>query len=171
MEQKSYLTALGLLFFLPMWLSGCDDSPVFPAEPKVEFIDIQPREVRHASSDSVLVTLRFQDGDGDLGSLVGDPDSVANLILLDSRYSEGRITEEAFARNPFIIPTLTPDAKNPSIQGEITVKLNLLLSFRPVGEYDSIRYQIILRDRAGNIATPIDGGEEAVWTDYVRVFK
>jgi len=170
MERKSYLTALGLLSFLLIWLSGCDDSPVFPVEPKVEFIDIQPREVRHASSDSVLVTIRFQDGDGDLGILPGDPDSVANLILLDSRYSEGRIPEEEFARNPFLIPTLTPDAKNPSIQGEITVKLSFLVSMIR-DEDDSIRYQILLRDRAGNVATPIDGDEEAVWTDYIRIVR
>lgn len=169
MKRKSYLTALGLLSFLLVWLSGCDDSPVFPAEPKVEFIDIQPREVRHASTDSVLVTIRFQDGDGDLGSLPGDPDP-GNLILMDSRFSEGRIDDEEIAKNPFTIPTLTPDAKNPSIQGEITVKLSFLVSMIR-DEDDSIRYQILLRDRAGNIATPIDGGEEAVWTDYIRVVR
>jgi hypothetical protein len=168
MERKSYLTVLGLLALLLTWLSGCDDSPVFPVEPKAEFVDIQPRELLSNAGDSVLVTIRFQDGDGDLGAL--GPDS-ANLILLDSRFSEGRIPTEELAQNPFTIPSLTPDAKNPSIQGEITVKLQFIVSLLPEGQRDSIRYQVILRDRAGNLATPLDGGEEAIWTDYIYVTR
>jgi len=152
------------------WLvSGCDREPVFPVEPQIEFLDIQPREVQQFT-DSILVTFRFQDGDGDLGS--SDPDD-PNLILLDSRFSEGRIANQRDAENTFAIPSLTPEAKNPSIQGEITVKLvfPVVLPDIPLGGRDSVRYQIKFYDRSGNLATNIEDGEEVVWTDYIYITR
>lgn len=166
MERNYHLVLAALLVGLLITLSSCDDSPVFPAEPKVEYLDIFPREVQ--VGDSVLITFRFQDGDGDLGTNDGE---TTNLTLLDSREVEGRVPD-GFGVNPYTLPSLTPDAKNPSIQGEVTVKINSMVRLPDVarGEPDSVRYQIILIDRAGNQATPISGNEEAIWTDYVYVY-
>ncbi|GAB4427051.1 MAG: hypothetical protein OHK0039_45240 [Bacteroidia bacterium] len=143
---------------------SCTTDPVFPAEPRIEFIDIQPRVVKELA-DSILVTFRFQDGDGDLGASDGQP----NLFLIDSRINSG--LTEAQATNTFALPVLSPAARNPSIQGEITIKMTftaLQLGFTE----QEVRYQIKLYDRAGNLATPIaDGAERAIYTDYITVVK
>lgn len=155
---------------LLLWLSGCDDSPVFPVEPKIEFLNLTPREV--VQGDSVLITFSYQDGDGDLGSL-GDGET--NLVLVDSRFGEGRIDSLVFARNEFSLPNLQPGAKRPSIQGEITVQLSFLTWVAGPGlgpnDLDSVRYQILLTDRDGNVATALNGSEETVWTDYVYISR
>jgi hypothetical protein len=166
MERINYLFLIVLLSCLFTGLSSCDDSPVFPSQPKVGYIDITPREVQEG--DSVLVTFRFQDGDGDLGSSSNED---GNLVLFDSRAIEGRVPLN-LGENAYSLPSLTPDAKNPSIQGELTVMLSFMVRLPdvPANEPDSVRFQIILTDRAGNVATPIEGNDERIWTDYVYIY-
>jgi hypothetical protein len=154
------------LFLIGLALSACDSSPVFPIEPKVEFIDIQPRTVRHFQ-DSIVVTIKFQDGDGNLGAInEGD----VNLQLIDERYKQGILTLEQ-ATNGYSLPNLTPDARNPSIQGEISVTIPLTVN-TGVNMEEEVRYQIKLWDRDGNLAGPIDGNpDNAVYTDYIIVYR
>ena len=152
-------------------IGSCDTEPVFSPNPKIAFIDIQPREVVQLR-DSILITFRFQDGDGDLGRDPNsdNPNDNSNLILLDSRFGEGRITELQ-ASNVYTLPNLTPQARNPSIQGEITINLPPTAIIPPRFGDDSVRYQIKLYDRAGNLATPIDGSEGAIYTDYIKILR
>lgn len=157
------------LFILPLlmvFLPGCDTSPVFPLEPKVEFLDIQPRMVRHFQ-DSIVVKIKFQDGDGNLGA---ENAGEINLKLIDDRYQRGILTLEQ-ATNSYSVPNLTPDARNPAIQGEITVTIPLTVNTGANME-EQVRYQIQLWDREGNLAGPIDGNpDNAVYTDYITVFR
>lgn len=141
---------------------SCNQDPFFPVEPKIEFVSISPTEVR-SGVDSILITFRFQDGDGDLGS-EGNP----NLHLIDSRVDLGLPLDRA--TNPYTLPDLTPDARNPSIQGEITIKMDFTVVLPPAAEQD-VRFQIKLWDRAGNLATPIDGTEGPIYTDYIKVVR
>lgn len=144
--------------------SGCDQAPLFPVEPRIEFIDIQPRTVR-SLQDSIIITFRFQDGDGDIG-LVDSALDLNNLILIDSRI--GATLTEAQATNTYTLPNLTPDTKNLSIQGELSVKLDFTIKTTAEPE-EQIRYQIRLRDRAGNYAKPLDGSDEGVYTDFITI--
>lgn len=145
-------------------LGACSNEPVFPVEPKIEYVDIQPREVRHLQ-DSILITFRFQDGDGNLGALEGQENF--NLLLIDSRISQGG--DPSRFTNQFTLPNLTPDVSNPSIQGDITVKLDFTANL-PGQTEETIRYQIQLIDRDGNVAEPIDDSDDnAVWTDWITI--
>jgi hypothetical protein len=151
---------------LILWsLSACQSDPVFPVEPRIEFVDIQPKTVRE-SQDSIIIRFRFQDGDGDLGAI---EQGELNLHLIDSRINNG--LTEAQATNKYSIGNLTPDARNPSIQGEVSVKMNFTV-LQPNETEQEVRFQIKLWDRAGNLATPIeDGAEAAIYTDYITVVK
>ncbi|MEM7658940.1 MAG: hypothetical protein AAF399_22645 [Bacteroidota bacterium] len=150
---------------LLLGLISCQNDPVFPVQPRIEFIDIQPKVVRQYQ-DSIIVRFRFQDGDGDLGAL---EDGEINLHLIDSRINNG--LTEVQATNVYSIQNLTPDARNPSIQGEIKVKMDFTILL-PGEEEQDIRYQIKLWDRAGNLATPIEeGAERAIYTDYITITK
>ncbi|MEO0474253.1 MAG: hypothetical protein AAF206_31890 [Bacteroidota bacterium] len=156
-----------LLVITAAWMTACDQSPVFPLEPQIEFMDIQPRRVEHLK-DSIVITFRFQDGDGDLGSL---ENNLENLFLIDSRIGQG-LTEEQ-ATNKYTLQNLTPDARKPSIQGEISVVIPLTINLPQQCE-ESVRYEIQLFDRAGNQATPIggsQGGENRVYTAPIEVFR
>lgn len=170
MMRMKLLTWIGLPLMM-LAVGACDNGPVFPSEPKVAYLDIQPREVVQLQ-DSILITFQFQDGDGDLGIIDLDNASnvESNLILVDSRFGEGRITQQQ-AENFYNLPSLTPEARNPSIQGEITVKLSPTVIIPPGINSDSVRFQIKLFDRAGNLATPLDGSEQAVYTDYIRIVR
>lgn len=146
------------------FLGSCSNEPVFPVEPKVEYLDIQPREVTHLQ-DSILVTFRFQDGDGNIGGDEAGQDF--HLLLIDSRINNG--LSEAQATTQFVLPNLTPDTRNPSIQGEMTVKLDFTANL-PGRTSEQVRYQIKLIDRDGNVAKPInEGGDNIVWTDFITV--
>lgn len=161
--SNKYLLILPLLM---IFITACDNTPVFPVEPKVDFLDIQPRMVRHFQ-DSIVVKIKFQDGDGNLGALnQGD----INLKLIDDRYQRGILTLEQ-ATNSYSLPNLTPDARNPAIQGEISVTIPLTINTGTNTE-EQVRYLIQLWDREGNLAGPIDGDpDNAVYTEYITVFR
>src|SRR5688572_16452720 len=66
---KSLVLLLGALA-----LGSCFDPPEFPNVPQIEFADIQFKEGNATNrTDSLIVTLRFKDGDGDLGIDASDP--------------------------------------------------------------------------------------------------
>ncbi|MEM7367423.1 MAG: hypothetical protein AAF587_02410 [Bacteroidota bacterium] len=159
---------LSILTFVPLLLLAvvsCSNDPVFPLEPRIEFLDIHPKVVTQYQ-DSIIIRFRFQDGDGDLGAIEeGD----INLRLIDSRVGNG--LTETQATLAYSIPNLTPDVKNPSIQGEIKIKVDFTIVLPGFTEQE-IRYQIKFEDRAGNLATPIEEGvESAVYTDYITIVR
>ncbi|MEL6672401.1 MAG: hypothetical protein AAFR61_09415 [Bacteroidota bacterium] len=115
--------------------------------------------------DSIVITFRFQDGDGNLGA----DDGEINLELIDSRVNNGLTPVQA--SNVYSIPDLTPNAKNPSIQGEISVTIPLTINL-PTETEEDIRYQIKMWDRAGNLATPINENTDGrIFTDFIRVYR
>ena len=139
------------IFLLALTQISCDDSPVFPIKPQIEFLDIQPKEVKALDlNQPITVTFRFQDGDGNLGVLDSNEN---NLQLIDSRVSLGLSQEKA--TNYFSIPNLTPDARNPSIQGEITVQIPFTVIVEPGVQEEKVRYQIKLWDRMATSRLPL----------------
>lgn len=44
-------------------LSNCSDAPVYPETPEISFEKME----RYSAGDSIILTLEFKDGDGDLG--------------------------------------------------------------------------------------------------------
>ncbi len=135
-----------LIPFAFLLLAGCNDAPVFPDEPEIEFVSITPEEATQFTADEITLTFRYQDGDGDLG-YIGDP--VNNLFVIDSR--------TAFAGNParitaFAFETLTPDTRKPSIQGEFSISLTTP-PFEITAE--PLVYNVYIVDRAGNVSNTI----------------
>ena len=149
-------------------LSGCDKEPVFPIEPQIEFLDIQPKRVKSLGLDEpIQITFRFQDGDGNLGAL--DSTDI-NLEIIDSRINSSLTPEKAISK--YSIPNLTPDARKPSIQGEITVTIPFTIVVNPTAQEEEIRFQIKMWDREGNLATPITSNpDNSIYTDFITVYR
>jgi len=104
-----------ILLGLSLLAYACDSDIGFGDNPEIEFVDIQPRRAVQFR-DSIIITISFRDGDGDLGI---DDNAVKSLFVIDNRpWIPENQNEQAFN-----LPFLTPDTKNPAIQGNITFQL------------------------------------------------
>ena len=112
-----------------------------PGPPVIEYVDIQPREVKEFK-DSILITFKYSDPDGDLGD--ENPD-IRSLSIHDLRL------QEADGQH---VSLLAPMGANIDIKGELTVKLKntFLLG---TSDKEVTTYELILTDRAGNASNPI----------------
>jgi hypothetical protein len=154
---------------------GCGDSdPIFPIEPEVTFVDITPKTVREGVDfdDPVTpleLTVAYKDGDGDLGGQASADffvrDLRPELPLIETYIID---TSEDGIDNPVPVDSvvysglleyrlpegLTPEARKPSIQGEIT--LEIAAGIRRLGkapnttEADTAQFEVWMMDRAGN---------------------
>ena len=132
----------------------CIRPPDYPIIPRIAFVRMTKNTLKqgNTSSDSLRLTLSFEDGDGDIGS----SDSL-NVFLTDTRQSGA--TPESF-RMPFV-----PEqgAKN-GISGEISLLLYTTCCLPGCGSQlnkpvDSLFYNIYIKDRAEHksnvIRTPL----------------
>ena len=135
-----YLIFIAIVLFL--W--ACTEvSLVEPTAggPSIEFVDIQPRTITEFK-DSIVITIKYKDPDGDLGHV--DPD--INLITVHDLRLENS--------DSYFVPLLAPSNSKISIEGELEVKLkNTFLLGSGASEQTS--YEIVMRDRAGNASNPI----------------
>ena len=132
----------------------CIRPPDYPIIPRIAFVRMTKNTLKqgNTSSDSLRLTLSFEDGDGDIGS----NDSL-NVFLKDTRQSGA--TPESF-RMP-----LVPEqgAKN-GISGEISLLVYTTCCLPGCGSQlnkpvDSLFYDVYIKDRAGNksnvVRTPL----------------
>ncbi len=132
-----------LLFLLLILLSACkkDEEPKIPV---IKLIDITPLSLVQFD-ESVYITIRYSDIDGDLG--YEDPDEYA-IQVKDNRLV-----------NPdwYHISPLAPIESNVAIEGELTIKINSLFLLGN-GSQELTSFTIKMVDRAGNwseeITTP-----------------
>lgn len=142
--------------------SSCSEPPVYPIEPRIEYIGLNQNSIEQSRDasiplDTIEIRFSFTDGDGDLGST----DSI-NIHLEDSR--DG--TLQLFKVNP--IPQI---GAGKGLNGEIKI----LLTNSPITRYfcctfpntnltclaskqfpkDELFYKIRIRDRAGNWSNEI----------------
>lgn len=140
MTFRIYIAAI-LLFALP---GGCRKEEAPDPIPVIEFIAISD-EVVESFSNAVRITVRYRDGDGDLGS----PDPDDNTL----RVRDARLPGDDW----YHLPPLTPDLQPLNIEGTFEVELNpLFILGNGLEEVTSFTLQV--RDRAGNwsnqISTP-----------------
>ncbi len=140
MKRKLYLLVIIGLFTA----SACTDVTMVqptPGGPTIDFVDIQPKTIREFQ-DSITITISYKDPDGDLGHV--DPD--INLITVhDLRLAK---------KDEYHVPLLAPTGSSISIEGQLEIKLkNTFLLGSGASEQTS--YEVVMKDRAGNISNPI----------------
>ena len=140
-----YTITLGILLLM---INSCTGKkPVFPVEPEVTFVSVDPSTFKQFSG-IVNMTISFKDGDGDLGSSNLED---YNLFITDNRTN----LPDSVRKLNYCLPPLDSDANNPSIVGTITVKIpatGLSKFFPPfVGPTtEEMDYSIYVVDRAGH---------------------
>ena len=129
---------LYLLVLISFLLSSCkkDDSSEMSAVPEIEMVSVAPLQPKEYS-DSIVFTIHYKDGDGDLGE--NDPD-VKNLFLTDNRIG---ITHQ------YRIQQLAPSGSTIAIEGNLNVVLNNLV-ITDSSSTQNANFSIYVKDRAGN---------------------
>ncbi len=146
-----------LLVIIGISLTACFKSEEFPSVPEIEFVSFEPM------GDSAVITLNFQDGEGDIGLLESDtlsPYDIAskyyyNLYLeyFEKTDDNGWQIGKDFNGDSIVFKTrIQPvySGKPKGIKGVIEYTLEPFY-FNPFSsDSDTIKYRIQLIDRALN---------------------
>lgn len=158
----------GLSLLLALGLYNCVQPPDYPAEPVISIPESGrttnkqaiPQGSTSASSDTLIITFAFTDGDGDIGS---QGDSL-DVFLTDSR--------DGFV-NVYKLPVIPAQGTGNGISGEISLKIpnkpfNICCTYpdgatacQPNANFptDQFYYTIQIRDRANNWSNELDTEE------------
>ena len=143
------LKQTSVLFFIAAALSSCEKDPgeISPI-PEIEFVSVTPQNV-HEYTDSLVFTISYRDGDGDLGE--NDPDA-ENFFLADSRNN---------VIYKFRIPQLSPDNSTIAIEGKVHATLaNTAIIDGSASQ--TFAYSIYVKDRAGNQSNTVTSSQVTV---------
>lgn len=143
--------------------SSCVKEKQFPSQPLIKFDRFEA-----FGTDSADCYITFQDGDGDIGILPGDNVSEDDLkmkylyknqngIFVPVDSSFGTIQFDTLFLG-FRVPNLTPDGQYKALDGEIKVKLRV----QPIFLHDTVKFEIRLKDRAGNKSNIVTTNEITV---------
>jgi len=128
---------LAMLLLVACLCSACKkENETSSFSPVINFLSISPDTVVEFQ-DSVIIKLRYEDQDGDIG--FDNPDEPVIWV------KDARLSQEDF----FHIPPLTPNEENLSIQGELYIRLKPLFLFGN-GNSEQVTFSIKLRDRSNN---------------------
>ena len=119
------------------------DNIVFSVEPQIEVVKLEPPIVQEFGT--LVLTLRYRDGDGDLG---GNPNNQPDLFLIDMRDStlfppgyDGIIR--------YNMPKFYEGALPQSIQGSIEVSIPGIVRLNPNASQEAVQFRVYIVDRAG----------------------
>jgi hypothetical protein len=138
--------------FILVSLNSCkkkDDEPAFPFgnTPHVTSVSLPSTQVR-AWQDSLVFTIGYNDGDGDLGE---NKEGIENLFIRDANTG---------VTTGFRIPQLAPENSKIKIQGNIEVVLRSVGKLGVGNENTSFFVWVV--DRAGNKSKEAESGRIVV---------
>lgn len=131
--MKNYVF-ISILFLL----SSCSDDIIKIGNPipQISFVSLSKNEII-SFKDELEIKIKYQDGDGDLGSFEADS---LDIFVKDSRLK---------AFDTYHLPPLAPKNANVRIEGEFNLKLKtLFILSRANSEYAF--FEIYVKDRAGH---------------------
>lgn len=153
-KYTCFLLVAGAMIF-----NSCVNAPNYSDIPEIEFVGFTNLVMDQAplNSDTTVLTLKFTDGDGDIGFDIDTPGE--NIFIIDNR------TNEFFDR--FRAPAIPPQGANNGVTGEINmVLLNTCCIFPPQDSIpvcespaayptNQLTFTVYIEDRAGNKSNEI----------------
>jgi hypothetical protein len=143
-----------LLFFVFFW-TACSKAPEYPIEPQIQFKSMTKYTMLQSfdrKKDSLVLTILFTDGDGDLGS----PESIGNkppdVFIIDK-------SDNNAVANPYTLPYIAKKGETKGINGEISFAIYTACCTVPgsmpceksiTHPTDTILYAVTIQDRAGH---------------------
>jgi hypothetical protein len=145
-------------------VTGCYKEVSFDVKPSIEFKDLR-KEIRldqfsGSKKDSVILTIKFQDGDGDLG--LNEEEKKAAVTQQDFNYivrifrKKKGVFQEVVPDVTYsgFFPRLKVDNKKGPIEGSLDYSFVYFQDFTP--KKDSLKYQVTIKDRSGNVSNTIE---------------
>ena len=156
-QMRTWVSKIGLLFLIALAGWQCLDTPDFPDEPFIEFIGTSKDTLRQGvfMEDSLSVSFRFEDGDGDIGRK--NQASSNDIFFVDER--TGTLD------NTFGIPAIPQEGAANGVEGVVKVVLFSTCCIysdgqdpctpHPTINYDTVQYRIYITDQAGHKSNEI----------------
>lgn len=152
------------IFSLFVLMASCYKEPNFGTTPNIEFKSVK-KEIRldnftGSRKDSLIISIKFQDGDGDLG--LNEKEKATAQAKNDYNYVI-RLFRKKGANFTEIIPPvpysgffqrLRNDGKIGPIEGTLDYSVDFPHPFTP--KKDSLKFQIMIKDRAGNTSNTVE---------------
>jgi hypothetical protein len=158
---------VSIVFVVLAAMSACVKPPSYPAVPHLTSISVSTTQLNFSlasgiTSDSILLTVGFTAGNGDIGPVAGttptapiDPSNHADdsAVIADPAYDVYWYLYEA--GDSFLDERATPyvastSSKYPGISGLIDVYP--VLECLPAGYSDTVFFSVFIKDRAGLIS-------------------
>lgn len=133
------------LLLITLFTACKKDANEFSEVPEIEFVSISPTVVDQYT-DPVTITLRYKDGDGDLGENDAD---VRNCFITDNRIG---------IRYEYRIRQLAPDGASVPIQGTLDVQLGGQGITDTAATSQPASFTVVVRDRAGHESNAVSTG-------------
>ncbi len=167
-------TLFAAIILVLLGVAACGEIiPSFSNTPEISFKGFT-RKALPDGSDSLIISIGFKDGDGNLGSNTQGP---VNFFLTPYKRYQGQVIpvefSEAAQSYNGILPTLKEDLKAGPIEGVIDYRIRLFepnpptkpeeekLNIRPG---DIISFKVRVVDRAGN-------SSETITTEEIKVLQ
>jgi len=163
MKNRRYIFLAIVSIYFSWVVSSCISKPEFAIEPAIEFDRISVDRVLDILgnvTDSVTISIRFQDGDGDLGAFTGDTED--NFFVELFQFRNGQFvkftTPDTSLNFNGVFPDLNAEGTGPiegtliysfpSIRSETYRRLN-------IPQNDVWKFQVSIKDRAGNVSNTV----------------
>ncbi len=170
LQSKYYLLVFPLVASIVLYLYSCKKNPIYSTTPALEFAQFSKDTINQG--DSLLITVKFKDGDGDLGFSYSSPNP-CDLCRLDTStsclyhptWSLFLLDKRDSCLEFFQMPFIENNPQNPSVEGQIDIekynmcckkKSTIACTSLGAGIYDTAYYYVILKDRAGHFSNSLE---------------
>ncbi|MEO5570422.1 MAG: hypothetical protein ABIT08_17625 [Bacteroidia bacterium] len=140
-----------LILILVVALVSCKKPKTYPSEPSITFKEMVKTVGSQGLDSSVVLTISFIDGDGD----IGDTANVFNLFIDFFKKTNGVFEQVPLLVPGYKIPWVYHEGKDQSLSGDIVTNLKVDdFGFN----FDTLRFDCYMYDRAlhksNTITTP-----------------
>ncbi len=155
---------------LAVVLNACE-LPIFPKEPAISFKELRPNR----TGDTLVLTITFRDGDGDLGISTDDTLESFNYYAEPFKKVDGEFRRAELPQYiPGVIstfngrfPVLKRDGQPGPIEGDLDYTITLLdppdfTNENYILPYDTVRFQVFINDRQKNRSNVVTSSEVVV---------
>jgi hypothetical protein len=158
--MKFKIVPIIVLFFL-LAIVSCGKIDTLPPEPHIQYTNFTVFDTTDLLGNKIMggkLKFHFEDGDGDLGLAVPEDTKEAdtvNLFVSLFRMTNGKISpapdNDPYKPTGFRIPYMERTGQNKILKGDISVTFFYLFYTKE----DSIRYDFLIKDRAGNLSNTV----------------
>ncbi|MGA0557403.1 hypothetical protein ACO2Q8_12175 [Larkinella sp. VNQ87] len=155
----------GLFFFgIAGLLVGCLEPPDFSDTPEISSPSVNSfpafDDFSQVPKDSVVISVRFQDGDGDLGASTEERDTAKYIGWGNYELKTYRLVNGRFEYVPLPVldrlffPRLKPDDKGSPLEGTLDFSQSFLRSRN--ARMTPVKFTIRIRDRKLNVSNVVE---------------